>query len=80
MSTKSGFTWATSGLLWTWLAGIVVAALIGFFVGSTTGNLTLGLAWGIALALAWIIAFALVRSRRRRPYRAIDDDDEPTEP
>lgn len=79
MSTKSGFTWAASALLWTWLAGIVLAALVGLFVGSTTGNLTLGLAWGIALAVVWIVAFALVRSRRRRPYRGIDDD-EPSEP
>lgn len=79
MSSNSGFTWAASALLWTWLIGIAAAAIIGFFVGSTTGNLTLGLAWGIALGVAWIVAFALVRSRRRRPYRAIDDDD-PTEP
>ena len=66
MSAERQINWAPSALLWVWVIGIAIAATVGVFFGTTSGNLMLGIAWGIALAVAWIVVFAVVRAGRRR--------------
>lgn len=73
MSTEQRMNWAPPVLLWVWVIGIVIAAGVGVFFGTTSGNLMIGLTWGIALAVAWVVVFALVRAQRRRGTPARHD-------
>ena len=84
MSDDRGIRWASSILIWVWSAGIAVAAFVGVFFGTSSGNLMIGLTWGIALTIAWVAVFAMVRAHRRKGARTqlaqhgVDTDDEPS--
>ncbi|NLA08746.1 MAG: hypothetical protein GX871_00830 [Microbacteriaceae bacterium] len=84
MSDDRGIRWASSILIWVWSAGIAVAAFVGVFFGTSSGNLMIGLTWGIALTIAWVAVFAMVRAQRRKgartqlAERGVDTDDEPS--
>lgn len=69
MSEDRGIRWASSILIWVWSAGIAVAAFVGVFFGTSSGNLMIGLTWGIALTIAWVAVFAMVRAQRRKGLR-----------
>lgn len=73
MSTEQRMNWAPPVLLWVWVIGIAIAAGVGVFFGTTSGNLMIGLTWGIALAVAWVVVFAIVRAQRRRGTPAPQD-------